>query len=175
MKNRAYISLGTNIGDRYQNLTNAITLLKESPDVELVSSSSVYETDPVGYTDQDPFLNMVIEVKTTLTPLELLDVCMNIESFLGRKRAIKWGPRIIDLDILLYNQENIESEKLFIPHPRMCERLFVLIPLLEINSVIEMPGTGRLLQSYLDAIPDRKGVRIWKLINGEDVFALFAN
>lgn len=175
MKNRAYISLGTNIGDRYQNLTNAITLLKEDPGIKLEDISSVYETDPVGYTDQDPFLNMVIGIKTTLTPLELLDVCNNIENSLGRKREIKWGPRIIDLDILLYNQENIESEKLFVPHPRMHERLFVLIPLLEINPGIKMPGTGWLLQSYLDAIPDRKGVRIWKQKNGEDVFALFAN
>ncbi|WP_077210370.1 2-amino-4-hydroxy-6-hydroxymethyldihydropteridine diphosphokinase [Bacillus dakarensis] len=175
MKNRAYISLGTNIGDRYQNLTNAITLLKEDPGIKLEDISSVYETDPVGYTDQDPFLNMVIGIKTTLTPLKLLDVCNNIENSLGRKREIKWGPRIIDLDILLYNQENIESEKLFVPHPRMRERLFVLIPLLEINPGIKMPGTGWLLQSYLDAIPDRKGVRIWKQKNGEDVFALFAN
>ncbi|MGG0719554.1 2-amino-4-hydroxy-6-hydroxymethyldihydropteridine diphosphokinase [Robertmurraya massiliosenegalensis] len=175
MKNRAFLALGTNMGDRYGNLTDAIVLLNEHPEIKLIHSSSIYETDPVGYTEQDPFLNMVIEVKTELTPLDLLDCCLQIEENLGRKRIVRWGPRIIDLDILLYNQENIESEKLFVPHPRMHERAFVLIPLLEISPNEKLPRTDQLLRKSLDEIPDREGVRIWKLKNGEDVFALFAN
>lgn len=85
--------------------------------------SSIYETDPVGYTDQDLFLNMAAAVKTSLSPFELLDLTQRIEKELGRKRDIRWGPRTADLDILLYNRENIETEQLIVPHPRMHERL----------------------------------------------------
>ncbi|GIN64459.1 2-amino-4-hydroxy-6-hydroxymethyldihydropteridine pyrophosphokinase [Robertmurraya siralis] len=175
MKNRALLALGTNMGNRYENLMDAITLLHKHSQVELEHSSSIYETDPVGYTNQDPFLNMVIEIKTALKPFELLDCCLQIEKNLGRKRIVRWGPRIIDLDILLYNQENIESEKLVVPHPRMHERAFVLIPLLEISPNERLPRADYLLRETLDEISDREGVRIWKLKNGEDVFALFAN
>jgi len=175
LKNRAFIALGTNIGDRFRNLCDAISLLNEEAEIELVHSSSIYETDPVGYTDQDPFLNMVIEVRTSLEPVVLLEKCLQIEHALGRKRIIRWGPRIIDLDILLYNQENMETEKLFIPHPRLHERAFVLIPLLEISPDEKLPRTNQSLQDFLDKIPDREGVRVWKQKNGEDVFALFEN
>lgn len=175
MNNRAFIALGTNIGDRYVNLSEAIKHLHEKPGVTLVQASSIYETDPVGYTDQDPFLNMVIEVRTELTPIQLLEACLNIEQILGRKRVIRWGPRIIDLDILLYNQENMKTEKLFIPHPRLHERAFVLVPLLEISPNEKLPRTDQSLQSFLEKIPDREGVRIWKRINGEDVYELFVN
>ncbi|TKC13920.1 2-amino-4-hydroxy-6-hydroxymethyldihydropteridine diphosphokinase [Robertmurraya kyonggiensis] len=175
MMNRAFLAIGTNIGDRYQNIDDCLTLLHEHPHIELVRASSIYETDPVGYTEQDPFLNMVIEVKTALAPSELLDSCLEIEHSLGRKRIIRWGPRVIDLDILLYNQENIETDKLFVPHPRMQERAFVLIPLLEISPNEKLPRTNQPLRKCLDKISDREGVRIWKQKNGEDVFALFAN
>lgn len=173
--NQAFLGLGTNMGDRYRNLLDAMNHLKTHPEIDVVQTSSIYETDPVGFTEQDPFLNMVIEVKTSLTPIDLLNVCLQVERSLGRKRIIRWGPRIIDLDILLYNQENIESEKLFVPHPRMHERAFVLIPLLEISPNEKLPRTNYPLKNYLDEIPDREGVRTWKLKNGEDVFALFAN
>jgi 2-amino-4-hydroxy-6-hydroxymethyldihydropteridine diphosphokinase len=113
---------------------------------------------------------MVAEVQTEWNPLELLETCLQIELDLGRKREIKWGPRTIDLDILLYNQENIETEKLIVPHPRMHERAFVIVPLLEIQSDIIIPGMEQTLQTSLDELPDREGVRIWKRKNGEDVF-----
>lgn len=100
---------------------------------------------------------------------------MRIEEELGRKRLIRWGPRIIDLDILLYNQENIETEKLTVPHPRMLERAFVLIPLMEIQENIQIPRAEKSLAAYLQEIPDREGVQIWKRKNGEGVFALFEN
>jgi 2-amino-4-hydroxy-6-hydroxymethyldihydropteridine diphosphokinase len=172
MKNEAYISLGANMENRVQTLLEAIKLLNEHEKIRLVNHSSIYETDPVGYTDQDLFLNMVIQVLTDLNAEELLEVCLEIELQLGRKRLVRWGPRTIDLDILLYNQENIETEKLFIPHPRMLERGFVLIPLLEMNQDIQIPNLDKPVQFYLDHIHDKEGVRIWKRKNGEDVFAL---
>ena len=95
--------------------------------------SSIYETDPVGYTNQACFLNAVIKITTSLKSEELLQTCLFIESQLGRKREIRWGPRTLDLDILLYNQENIETESLIVPHPRMQERAFVIIPLMELD------------------------------------------
>jgi 2-amino-4-hydroxy-6-hydroxymethyldihydropteridine diphosphokinase len=170
VENTAYISLGSNIGNRYDNLVNAINQLVSYPVIRLVNISSVYETDPVGYVDQDLFLNMVIKVQTSLSALELLDLCLKIEVELGRKREIKWGPRTIDLDILTFNQENIESEKLHVPHPRMLERAFVLVPLVEIDENLRLPGVDKPLNILLDELPDKEGVRLWKRKNGEDVF-----
>lgn len=175
MNNLAYISLGTNMGDRYKNLVNAIHYLKVEKEIHLVKCSSIYDTVPVGYTEQDDFLNMVISVRTTLTPNELLEICLRIEKDLGRKREFKWGPRIIDLDILLYNQENIEAENLIVPHPRMQERAFVLAPLLEIDSSIMIPNHDKSIEDYFNMNAEKEGVRIWKQKNGEDVFALFEN
>lgn len=175
MKNKAYIALGSNMGDRFGYLTQAILLLESHEKIEVVNTSSIYETDPVGYTDQDQFLNMAIQVKTSLEPVELLDTCLDIELKLGRKREIKWGPRTLDLDILLYNHENIETEKLTIPHPRMRERAFVILPLLEMDPDLTLPNTGEPLKNCLQSIPDKEGVRIWKQKNGEDVFALIEN
>ncbi|MBP2242612.1 2-amino-4-hydroxy-6-hydroxymethyldihydropteridine diphosphokinase [Cytobacillus eiseniae] len=175
MNNLAYIALGSNIGERYEYLQQAIEELHALLEVDVVNTSSIYETDPVGYEDQGPFLNMVILVRTELKPIELLDKCLEIEKTLGRKRDIRWGPRTIDLDILMYNQENIKTEKLFVPHPRMHERAFVLIPLLEVQPSIKLPTMETPLEAILEEIPDREGVRVWKRKNGEDVFALFGN
>jgi 2-amino-4-hydroxy-6-hydroxymethyldihydropteridine diphosphokinase len=163
------------MGDRYKNLVEAVHLLKEEKGITLVKSSSIYETVPVGYTEQDDFLNMVISIRTTLTPYELLEVCLRIEKDLGRKREIKWGPRIIDLDILLYNQENIEAENLIVPHPRMHERAFVMAPLLEIDSSITLANQEKSFKDYFIMNAEKEGIRIWKQKNGEDVFALFEN
>jgi 2-amino-4-hydroxy-6-hydroxymethyldihydropteridine diphosphokinase len=168
--NTAFIALGSNMGNRYDYLLKAVQLLKSNSKVQLVNYSSIYETDPVGYEDQDLFLNMVIEIKTDYKALELLDHCLQIELELGRKRDIRWGPRTLDIDILTFNQENIETEKLIVPHPRMIERAFVMIPLLEIHRDISVPGLERPLKSYLNELPNKEGVRIWKQINGEDVF-----
>jgi 2-amino-4-hydroxy-6-hydroxymethyldihydropteridine diphosphokinase len=170
VENTAFIGLGSNMGDRYQYLMQANRLLGDLEKVSVVNVSSIYETDPVGYEDQNLFLNMVTEVKTDLTAEELLDACMTIEQMLDRKREIRWGPRTIDLDILLFNQENIETEKLIVPHPQMKSRAFVTIPLLEIKPDITFPVTGKPLVLCLDQLPDTEGVRIWKQKNGEDVF-----
>lgn len=170
MENTALIALGSNIGIRYDYLMNAVKLLSSDPGIRLVNYSSIYETDPVGYEDQDLFLNMVIEIETDYSAHELLDICLKTELKLGRKREIKWGPRTIDLDILAFNQENIETENLTIPHPRMLERAFVMVPLMEIRDDILIPNMERPFKSYLNELPNKEGVRIWKRKNGEDVF-----
>lgn len=171
--NDAYLSLGSNIGDRLYYLGEAVRLLHKKKEINVVNISSIYETDPVGYEEQDLFLNMVIQLKTSFTPFELLQICQHIEENLGRKRIIHWGPRTVDLDILLFNQENIVSENLFIPHPRIEERAFVMIPLIEIHPTVVLPNRSTLLKDSLKLLQDKKGVRVWKKKNGEDVFELF--
>lgn len=131
--NIAYIGLGSNLGDREQYLVKALERLEKNPKITITKMSSIYETFPIGITEQPLFLNMVIEIETIYSPIELLDLLQKIEAESGRKRDVKWGPRTLDLDILLYNQENMKSERLIVPHPRMQERGFVLIPLYEIN------------------------------------------
>jgi 2-amino-4-hydroxy-6-hydroxymethyldihydropteridine diphosphokinase len=168
----AYIALGSNMGERFDFLKKAVQLINREPGIRVVNVSSIYETDPVGYKEQAPFLNQVIQVNTELSPQQLLKVCMRIENELGRKREFKWGPRTIDLDILLYNQENIETEELIVPHPRMHQRAFVMIPLLELNSDIHVPKIEKPMKLLVENLPDKEGVRIWKRKNGEDAFAL---
>ncbi len=169
MRNTAYLGLGSNVGDRCRHLHEAVLLLQEHRDIEVEDISSIYETDPVGYTEQDKFLNLVIKISTNLKPKELLQIMQNIEHLLGRTREIHWGPRTIDLDILLYNQENIETESLIVPHPRMFERAFVLIPLLEIYDELSC----KISPSQLEEMRRQEGVVIWKKKNEEDVLGLF--
>ncbi|MEQ6389435.1 2-amino-4-hydroxy-6-hydroxymethyldihydropteridine diphosphokinase [Bacillaceae bacterium S4-13-58] len=169
MKNMAYIALGSNLGERDIYLKKAIDRLKSHSFVNILKCSSIYETDPVGFEDQDQFLNMVINIETDLSPEALLEECLRIEKELGRERLFRWGPRVIDLDILLYNQENMESEKLTIPHPRMKERAFVILPLFEIDSELIFPDQHDTISSVVQKLPEieKKGVRLWKRINGE--------
>lgn len=141
--NQAYIALGTNIEPREEYLNQALALLAEDKKIEILNQSSIYQTVPVGYTDQPDFLNMVIQIKTSYKAIDLLNACQEIEQSLGRKRTIRFGPRTIDLDILLYNQENRQSERLIIPHPRMHERAFVLTPLREISPDLYIPKVGK--------------------------------
>lgn len=130
----------------------------------MLAVSSVYETAPVGYTDQADFLNLVVKIEMDISAHELLEVCQKIEQGLGRERTIRWGPRTADLDILLYNNDNIAVEKLTVPHPRMQERAFVLIPLLEIEPSIAHPVTGR--QFSEEAAVQDSGVVLWKRVDG---------
>jgi len=128
----AYIGLGTNLGERRANLDRALSLLAASPGVRLLRAARVYETAPVGYTAQPRFLNTVAEVETDLSPADLLAVLQRIEAELGRVRTVRWGPRTIDLDLLLYDDLTLDDPALTIPHPRMAERAFVLVPLAEL-------------------------------------------
>ncbi|MEN1966437.1 2-amino-4-hydroxy-6-hydroxymethyldihydropteridine diphosphokinase [Lentibacillus sp. N15] len=160
---KAYIALGSNIEPRDHYLTEAITLLKKEELVTVKRQSSVYETKPVGYTEQADFLNMVIQADTTLSATALLDVCQSIEQKLGRKREIRFGPRTVDLDILLYDDEQIESERLIIPHPRMHERAFVLIPLAEIAPDLHVAGCDRSVYDMVQDLSanDKRDVTTW--------------
>ncbi len=128
-----YLSLGSNIGNRIEYLKKAVELLEQNPDISMDKSSSFYETDPQGWTDQEPFINIVISIETRLEPLSLLKFCQSIEVELKRKRLFRWGPRTIDIDILIYDDIIMNCDELIIPHPRMFERAFVLVPLAEID------------------------------------------
>lgn len=158
--NKSYLSLGSNIGDRMGMLRQAVRLLNEHPAIDVLKISSLYETDPVGFTEQNAFINMVVYLQTDLLVFDLLEVCQNIEEKLERKREQRWGPRTIDLDILFYNKDKVQSEKLIIPHPRMHERAFVLIPLLELDPT----------QNFTE--PEREGIEIWKTYSSVDSFLL---
>ncbi|MFD2639589.1 2-amino-4-hydroxy-6-hydroxymethyldihydropteridine diphosphokinase [Piscibacillus salipiscarius] len=157
----AFIALGTNIEPRENHLYQAIKSLQDHEAIELASQSSIYETDPVGYTDQADFLNMVVHVKVNLSPHELLWVCQSIEQQLGRKRTVRFGPRSIDLDILLFNHQSMETDDLTIPHPRMLERAFVLIPLKEVAPKVKV--NGRFVTDWVESLPDDDlaGVRVY--------------
>ncbi|CAM2363476.1 2-amino-4-hydroxy-6-hydroxymethyldihydropteridine diphosphokinase [Listeria seeligeri] len=130
---KAFLSIGTNIGERLDNLNSAVSGLAAVEQIKIIKVSSVYETDAVGYEDQAAFLNIVVEIETSFAPVELLDFCLALELELGRVRLFKWGPRLIDIDILLYEDVKLDTEKLKIPHPYMKERAFVMIPLIEIS------------------------------------------
>lgn len=135
----AYISIGSNLGDRLEYIKEAIGKIRQSKDIEICKASSVYETQPVEYKNQPWFLNMVLELETNLEPLNLLELLLNIENQMSRKRNrphgtefVRYGPRNIDLDLLLYDDLAINSDKLILPHPRMHKRKFVLVPLAKI-------------------------------------------
>ncbi|WP_029452326.1 2-amino-4-hydroxy-6-hydroxymethyldihydropteridine diphosphokinase [Clostridium algidicarnis] len=129
--NKIYLGLGSNIGDTKKNIETAISMLSKK--VNIKDKSSYYETEPVGFKDQPWFLNIVIEGETNLTIEELLNFTQSVESDMKRVKTFLNGPRIIDVDILLYNDANIVSERLSVPHPRMHERAFVMVPLFELS------------------------------------------
>ena len=168
MRNIVYIALGSNIGERFETLKRAIERLNAHEEMEVLHRSSIYETEPVGYVNQPSFLNMVIKVRTSLSAVEILTFLQQVEHNFGRKREEKWGPRTLDLDILLYNQENIETDALIVPHPRMWERAFVLVPLVEIADEKDIPK--HIDKQTLLELQDREGVQIWKPKSGEDEF-----
>jgi 2-amino-4-hydroxy-6-hydroxymethyldihydropteridine diphosphokinase len=147
---RAYVGLGSNIGDRAATLTRAVELLAEVPGVEIVAVSSFRETDPVGYLDQPRFLNGAVAVETSLAPRELLDALLSVERELGRTRiGPRYGPRVIDLDLLLVNGLVVDEPGLTIPHPRLHERAFALEPLEQLDPGLVVPGQGRVADLLL--------------------------
>lgn len=128
----AFLSMGSNLGNRLTNLKKALSLLSSHPDIFVVNVSSVYETDPVGYTSQDDFLNLVCRIETDMSPQALLAYLQTIEQILHREKTIRFGPRTIDVDILTFDELVMNTQELILPHPRMSERAFVQIPLHEI-------------------------------------------
>ena len=142
---RAYLGLGANLGDRSAMLRAAVEALRREPDLAVVAVSSVRETEPVDFLDQPRFLNAAAAVDTELPPRELLDRLLAIEGRLGRTRqGPRFGPRTIDLDLLLYGDGHVDEPGLQVPHPRLHERLFALEPLLELDSALVIPGKGPL-------------------------------
>ncbi len=141
MDHTVYIALGTNLGDRLANLRAAIKSLP--PDVSVLAESHVYETPPWGYADQPPFLNMAIKAETDLAPEPLLTYLKQLEVELGREQNFRWGPRLIDLDILFYDELVVNTPPLVIPHPRLHERAFVLVPLLDVAPDLVHPDAAK--------------------------------
>lgn len=140
---RAYIGLGANLGDREATIRRALELLDADPDVAVVAVSTLRETDPVGYVDQPPFLNGAAVLDTDLDPRELLERLLAVERVLGRTRdGPRWGPRTIDLDLLLHGAAVVDEPGLRVPHPRLAERRFALEPLAELDPGLVVPGAG---------------------------------
>jgi len=150
-----YLGLGTNLGDRSANLKAGVDSI--SSIATMITCSSVYQTAPWGFTDQPDFYNQVIKIQSELPPLELLTKCKASEQAIGRQPSFRYGPRLIDIDILLYGELTLETPGLTIPHPRLIERAFMLVPLLEITPDLVHPGTGVAFNHYLNGL-DTSGV-----------------
>jgi 2-amino-4-hydroxy-6-hydroxymethyldihydropteridine diphosphokinase len=159
MNKTVYIALGSNVGCKRDNMKQAGELIAALPGTQVIKCSSLYETAPWGKTDQEEFLNQVIAVETTLQPGELLQELQSIEIKMGRQRQEKWGPRLIDLDILLFGNEVIDDPQLTIPHPYLRERLFVLVPLAEIGAELQFPDDGATVREVLSRVLVREGTR----------------
>ncbi len=156
----AYIGFGSNMGKRFAYINQALRWLLEADGVSLIRASSLYETEPVGYEAQDWFLNGVLAIETSLLPHPLLDVLRNIEKRIGRSQRIRWGPREIDLDLLIYEQCCINTPDLIVPHPEMHRRRFVLIPFAEISPDTVHPILQKNVQALLPDLTDGKMVRL---------------
>jgi 2-amino-4-hydroxy-6-hydroxymethyldihydropteridine diphosphokinase len=155
-----YIALGSNMGDREAYLSKALGMLAGVENVRLAGLSGIYQTAAVGYTDQATFLNMVCRAEVSVDPFALLEMLQNIERALERKRTIHWGPRTIDLDILLYGSEKIHTSSLTIPHPCMFERAFVLVPLRDVYPSESLDGIS--FTERIGACPDRDGIALYR-------------
>ena len=162
----AYLGLGSNMGDREQNLAQALGLLSQKMLVEQLSS--IYETEPVGCKEQPHFLNAVCRISTDLSPDELLNLAKEIESRMGRLPSFPNAPRPIDIDILFYGEEMIQSQNLTIPHPRLAERAFVLVPLAEIAHDLVYPGSGKSIGELASSLQSLSGINKW--IDAKEIF-----
>ena len=146
----AYLALGSNVGERLEQMRSALKLLG-AEGVVIVTASPVYQNRAIGMGDADPFLNAVVEVQTELGPEALLDVCLAVENKLGRVRTGGWSPRTIDIDVLIFGQTDIDTERLRLPHPRIAERDFVLRPLADIAPELQL--LGQPIKTLLDKLP----------------------
>lgn len=155
----AFLGLGSNVGDRLAALQEAVDLLHATDGVRVDVVSSVYETDPIGGPEQDPFLNIALRVATRRGPWRLLRAGQAVEKRLGRERTVRWGPRTIDVDVLLYETRVVRVPRLEIPHPRLTERAFALVPLIEVAPGQRLPD-GRTLTEVLAGLAPVEGVRM---------------
>lgn len=155
-----YIGLGSNLERKKANIRRTIKLLSKKKDIKILKVSSLYETEPVGYVKQDWFVNACLKVETNLSPRQLLNTLKDIEKQLKRKKAfLKWGPRTIDLDILLYDNLKLKTKDLVIPHPEMHKRAFVLIPLMELEPNLIHPTKKKSILELLVNLKKSKKVR----------------
>ena len=162
---KTYIGLGSNLGEREAQIRLALDDLARLPVSRLVRASSLYDSEPLGEVDQPNFLNAVAEFETELSARQLLWNLLLIERRLGRTRTRRWGPRTIDLDLLLYGQLVVEESDLKVPHPELTRRSFVLVPLVELDPLLVHPVTGETLLSHLASLktrpPVKRGTRLW--------------
>jgi 2-amino-4-hydroxy-6-hydroxymethyldihydropteridine diphosphokinase len=159
MKYKAFIGIGSNLGSPSENCEKAIGLLHAEPEIAVVGQSNLYESEPVGEIEQNWFVNTTIAIKTSLVPDALLNAVLNIEKVFGRERREKWGPRIIDLDLLTYENQVIQSDSLTLPHPEMTKRRFVLLPLSEIAGNYIHPLENKTIHELLKKLPETPQVR----------------
>lgn len=155
----AYVGVGSNLGDRRAQIRKALDLLQQDQKVRILRRSSLYETEPVGIRDQPLFLNAVVKISTQHTSPGLLAVLQSIERRMGRRRTFRWGPRRIDLDLLLYGDQLINQPDLVVPHPELTRRAFVLVPLVEIASNAVHPLLGKTMAELLACVRNTEGVR----------------
>lgn len=162
---KTFVGLGSNLGEREAMIRAALDALGQLPETTLVRASSLYDTEAVGDVDQPNFLNAVAQLDTELTARQLLWNLLLIEKRLGRVRTQRWGPRLIDLDLLLYGQQVIEETDLRVPHPEITRRSFVLVPLVELDPMLVHPVTGETLLHLLSRLntrpPVKRGSRLW--------------
>lgn len=157
-KSITYIGLGSNLGEKLLHCQEAISEIFKIDSHRLLAQSSFYKTQPFGYTGQDWFVNGVIKIETDLTAHDLLRALKGIESRMGRQETFRWGPRVIDLDLLFYDEEHIQSEEIQIPHPRLHERQFVLVPLAEIDPGLVHPVLKKTVKDLLASLKEEQGV-----------------
>jgi 2-amino-4-hydroxy-6-hydroxymethyldihydropteridine diphosphokinase len=160
MKRTIYLGLGTNLGDRAVNLEQSLTALTAAG-IEILKQSSLYVTEPLGFGPQNWFLNCVVEAATQFMPRQLLRATQQVERAMGRRKLVRNGPRIVDIDILIYGASVVSMTDLEIPHPRIAERRFVLVPLREIAPALRHPTLRCTIAELLAATPDRSEVRRW--------------
>jgi len=159
MAHEAYLSIGSNLGDKGTACLAAVKELKSSCNIKVITCSAQYETEPEGYKKQPSFINMAVKIQTALSPHDLLSELQGIEKRLGRVNTFRWGPRVIDIDIILYENEVISSDNLEVPHPRMRERAFVLYPLCELDPDIKEPVTGKSVAGMIKELPHACRIR----------------
>lgn len=163
--NKAYLGLGTNMGDRLDYINSACKILSNNNNIDITNKSKLYETKAWGYTDQADFLNLCLEIETSLDEYELLKVCQEVEQQLNRERIIRWGPRTIDVDILFFNDIILDNENLSLPHPRISERAFVLIPLMDLNQNLLIKD--KVISEYLNSLTNEERDEVKEYIGDE--------
>lgn len=166
-----YLSIGSNLGDRVSNIQQAVSLLKGDGGVEILAASSFYETEPWGGVRQNWYVNAAVKAKTELSPIELLRVVQNIEAMLGRcrKEEVRWGERILDIDILFYDDLIFHNEILIVPHKHLHERAYVLVPMLEIDPDFMHPVINKTIIELHEALENPEDVFLYGTVTGSKI------